>query len=35
MKEKYIAEITEHINKLNENQLLYILTFVKKLFGGF
>ena len=35
MKEKYIAEITEHINKLNENQLLYILTFIKKLFGGF
>lgn len=35
MKEKYLAEITEIIKKLNENQLLYILTFIKKMFGGF
>ena len=34
MKEKYISEITEFIRKLDENQLLYILTFIKKLFGG-
>ena len=34
MKEKYITEITEFIKKLDENQLLYILTFIKKLFGG-
>ena len=34
MKEKYISEITEFINTLDENQLLYILTFIKKLFGG-
>lgn len=34
MKEKYIEEITQFIKKLDENQLLYILTFIKKLFGG-
>ena len=34
MKEKYIQEINEFISKLDENQLLYILAFIKKLFGG-
>lgn len=34
MKEKTIKEITQLINTLDENQLLYILTFIKKLFGG-
>lgn len=34
MKEKYIAEITRFISSLNENQLLYILTFIKKMFGS-
>lgn len=32
MKEKYITEITNFIKNLNENQLLYILTFIKKMF---
>lgn len=35
MKEKYISEITEIINKLDENKLLYILTFIKKIFGSY
>lgn len=34
MKEKYIAEITELLARLNDNQLLFILTFIKKMFGG-
>lgn len=34
MKEKYIAEILALIEKLNENQILYILTFIKKIFGS-
>ena len=34
MKENYLKEITEYINKLNENQLLYILTLIKKMFGS-
>lgn len=34
MKEKYITEITQFITTLDENQLLYILTFIKKLFGS-
>ena len=34
MKEKYIKEITQFINTLEESQLLYILTFIKKLFGS-
>ena len=33
MKEKYTTEINKIINTLDENQLLYILTFIKKLFG--
>lgn len=33
MKEKYTYEINKIINTLDENQLLYILTFIKKLFG--
>lgn len=33
MREKYIEEINQIINQLDENQLLYILTFIKKLFG--
>ena len=32
--DKYIAEIKEIIEKLNENELLYILTFMKKMFGS-
>lgn len=34
MKEKYIADITDFLTGLSENQLLYILTFIKKMFGG-
>ena len=34
MKEKHIKEITAFIKTLDENQLLYILTFIKKLFGS-
>lgn len=34
MKKKYIAEIVEFISELDENQLNYILTFVKKMFGS-
>lgn len=34
MKEKYIAEITQILKNLSESQLIYILTFIKKLFGG-
>lgn len=34
MKQKYIAEITEIISTLEEHQLLYILTFIKKIFGS-
>ena len=34
MREKYIAEITQIINKMKESELLYILTFIKKLFGS-
>jgi len=34
MKEKYITEITQFITTLEESQLLYILTFIKKLFGS-
>ena len=33
MKNKYITEINNIINKLSENELLYLLTFIKKLFG--
>lgn len=32
--DKYVAEITETIKKLNENELLYILTFITKMFGS-
>lgn len=34
MKEKYIEEIKEFISNLDENQLLYILTFIKRMFGS-
>ena len=34
MKEKYIADITEFLAGLSESQILYILTFIKKMFGG-
>ena len=34
MKDKYAAEITEMIETLDEKQLLYILTFIKKMFGS-
>ena len=35
MKKKYIAEITEILNGLDEHHLKYILTFIKKMFGSF
>lgn len=35
MKEKYIEEINRLIINLDENKLLYILTFIKKMFGSF
>ena len=34
MKENYIREINRFITTLDENQLQYILTFIKKLFGS-
>ena len=34
MKEKYTTEITNFIKTLDENQLLYILAFIKRLFGS-
>jgi hypothetical protein len=34
MKEKLIADIMEALAPLTDNQLLYILTFVRKLFGS-
>ena len=34
MKEKYISEIAHILNGLSEKQLLYILTFIKKMFGS-
>ena len=34
MKKQYIAEITQILNSLDDNQLLYILTLIKKLFGS-
>jgi len=34
MKEKYITEITQFLEKLSESQLLYILTFIRKMFGS-
>lgn len=34
MKEKHISEIHNILDTLNENQILYILTFIKKLFGS-
>ena len=35
MKERYIKEITQHLNGLSESQLLYILTFIRKMFGSY
>ena len=34
MADKYIKEITEFIKTLDENELLYILTFMTKMFGS-
>lgn len=34
MKEKYIEEINNILIDLDENKLLYILTFIKKVFGS-
>jgi hypothetical protein len=34
MKEQYINEIIDSIATLEENELLYILIFIQKLFGG-
>ena len=34
MKEKYIKEISQILEKLSDSQLLYILTFIKKVFGS-
>lgn len=33
MKEEYINEIKKILHTLDEKQLLYILTFIKKIFG--
>lgn len=33
MKEKYIIEITQFIQTLDDKKLLYILTLLKKIFG--
>ena len=34
MIEKHISEILRILERLNESQLLYILTMMKKLFGS-
>lgn len=34
MKEKYIEEISNILRNLDENKLLYILTFIRKMFGS-
>lgn len=34
MKEKYLEEILNLCSTKNENQLLYILTLLKKVFGS-
>lgn len=34
MKEKYIEEINNILINLDEKKLLYILTFIKKVFGS-
>ena len=34
MREKYIAEIVKILERQDESNLLYILTFISKLFGG-
>lgn len=33
MKEKHLSEITEMLDGLTENQLLYLLTFIKQMFN--
>lgn len=33
MKDKYMKEINEIISTFDENKLLYILTFIKRVFG--
>ncbi len=35
MKAKYIQEIVEIITKMDENKILYLLTFIKKWIGSF
>ena len=34
MKEKYLRDLVEFVQKLDENQVIYVLNFVKKLFGS-
>ena len=34
MKNQHISEIDQIIENLNEKELLYILTFLKKMFGS-
>ena len=34
MKEKHISEIHHILESLSENQVLYILTFMRKIFGS-
>lgn len=34
MKEKYIQEMIEIAMKVDENELLYILTYIQKWFGS-
>lgn len=33
MKEKYISDIISMLKSLNENQLLYLFTFIRQMFG--
>lgn len=33
MRKEYISEIISRIDKLSDNQLLYLLTFIKKMFS--
>lgn len=34
MKDQHLAEIMHTIQHLDESQLLYILTFIRKIFGS-
>ena len=34
MRDKYVEQVNEILAKLSENQILYLLTLMKKLFGS-